>query len=62
MRLHACVLMLLLVGSSVAVAADRKAGEVDFLTELVAMRALVPADEIGGYDTTTMGEVVVEVT
>ncbi len=50
MRLHACVLVLLLVGSSVAVAADRKAGDVDFLTELVAMRALVHADEIGGYE------------
>ncbi len=50
MRLHACVFVLLLVGSSVAVAADRKADEVDFLTELVAMRALVPADEIGGYE------------
>ena len=50
MRLHACVLMLLLVGSSVAVAADRKADEVDFLTELVAMRALVRAGEIGGYE------------
>ena len=49
MRLHACVLVLLLVGSSVAVAADRNADEVDFLTELVAMRALVRADEIGGY-------------
>ena len=50
MRLNACVLVLLLVGSSVAVAADRKANKVDFLTELVAMRALVRADEIGGYE------------
>ena len=50
MRLNACVLVLLLVGSSVAVAADRKAAEVDFLTELVAMRALVRADEVGGYE------------
>ncbi len=50
MRLHACVFVLLLVGSSVAVAADRNAGEVDFLTELVAMRALVRAEDIGGYE------------
>ncbi len=50
MRLVACFWMLLLVGSSVAVAADRKAGDVIFATDLVAMRALVPADEIGGYE------------
>ncbi len=43
MRLHACVLVLLLVGSSVAIGADREA-------YLVAMRPLVPADEIGGYE------------
>ena len=50
MRLHVCVFVLLLAGSSVAVAADRKAGEIDFSTELVAMRPLVRADGIGGYE------------
>ena len=50
MRLHVCVFVLLLLGSSVAAAADRKAGEIDFLTELVAMRPLVRADGIGGYE------------
>ena len=53
MRLHACVMMLLLVGSSVAVAVDCEADHpvaVDSGADLVAMRALVPADEIGGYD------------
>ena len=51
MRLHACVLMLLLLGSSVAAASERKADD-DFVwsIDLVAMRALVPADEIGGYE------------
>ncbi len=43
MRLHACVFVLLLVGSSVAIGADREA-------YLMAMRPLVPADEIGGYE------------
>jgi len=50
MRLLACILLLSLAGSSVATADDGKTSGVIHVHSLVVMRALVPADEIGGYE------------
>ena len=49
MRLNAWVLVLLVAGPSVAVADDRKADDVRYGPP-VAERALVAADDIGGYE------------